>query len=479
MTKSKLTRGLFAAGILAAAAFGADAKADEVTPVVTPDENPTEAVTTSATETVVEDAFVPAEVSLGVSELNDVTDIQDPERTPLPSDDAPLIDVTAIQDPDTNPIAEPLTQAIPSDFPTVELPAAEIPVITEVPNDFPTVELPELPIEGIKEDEPAREFDDEIDLTTGDVIKSQGIALAAQDDPTRVLTRVTHLHNGDVVFSGLIDANNIESTTPDVVTPVYEEPTYVAPVAPALTSTDDLVVGQARGNYIPIDTTNTPAFDFNQAANLDDDTLYNLAKDPANNVHTFIASGKDGNGLWSVNVGASDKVVIAFNSGQLFSQEKFNLELLKLINDYRAKFGLKALRFDDALFKNSKVRADELGLNGYLRFNGIAHSRPGGALWNTVFGETGTDHLFALRGENVAQYGVGANLYALLSERAVAEQMFELWVKSDGHRANMLNPEYTTHAVSVSLSTILAAAQHDGVANNLIATQMLGTYHGE
>ena len=91
-------------------------------------------------------------------------------------------------------------------------------------------------------------------------------------------------------------------------------------------------------------------------------------------------------------------------------------DLLNLVNAARAQAGVPALTLSAELNSAASVRAGELVAS-------FSHTRPDGTEWHTVSGSA--------RGENIA-YGYGST-----------QAVFDGWMGSDGHRANILNPNYT------------------------------------
>ena len=91
-------------------------------------------------------------------------------------------------------------------------------------------------------------------------------------------------------------------------------------------------------------------------------------------------------------------------------------ELLRLVNDARASVGVSPLTWSDSLGTAAQIRAEELIVS-------FSHTRPDGSEWHTVSS--------LARGENIA-YGNGS-----------AQAVFDGWMGSDGHRANILNAGFT------------------------------------
>ncbi|MCF0145170.1 MAG: CAP domain-containing protein [Eubacterium sp.] len=100
-----------------------------------------------------------------------------------------------------------------------------------------------------------------------------------------------------------------------------------------------------------------------------------------------------------------------------------NLEkqMVDMLNDYRRKNGLPALKVKKALEKAADKRAEE---SSYL----FSHIRPNGKNWSTVSAFT--------RGENLAS-----------GNNSIQSQL-DLWKRSMSHRANLLKKDFKTVGVS-------------------------------
>lgn len=102
--------------------------------------------------------------------------------------------------------------------------------------------------------------------------------------------------------------------------------------------------------------------------------------------------------------------------------------VVKLVNQERAKAGLKSLSVNQAAAAAANVRAREIE-------GAFSHTRPNGSSFSTALKEQGASYRAA--GENIA-YG-----------QRSAEQVMEGWMNSSGHRANILNAQYTAIGVGV------------------------------
>lgn len=107
-------------------------------------------------------------------------------------------------------------------------------------------------------------------------------------------------------------------------------------------------------------------------------------------------------------------------------EQAYLAEVIRLVNEERAKQGLSALKTTDAITRAAQVRADEL-----LQL--FDHTRPDGRSCFTALGEAGVS--FRAAGENIAM--------GYPTPAAVVEG----WMNSPGHRANILSGSFTTIGV--------------------------------
>lgn len=96
-------------------------------------------------------------------------------------------------------------------------------------------------------------------------------------------------------------------------------------------------------------------------------------------------------------------------------------QILKLVNEERAKAGLSALTLDMNITAAANVRAKEIRQS-------FSHTRPNGSSFSTALTEQGVTYRGS--GENIA-WG-----------HKSPEQVMNGWMNSDGHRANILNKNY-------------------------------------
>ena len=108
------------------------------------------------------------------------------------------------------------------------------------------------------------------------------------------------------------------------------------------------------------------------------------------------------------------------------SQDAFANQVVKLVNEERAKAGLSPLSVNSKAANAAQTRAREIEKS-------FSHTRPDGSSFNTALTEAGVS--FRGAGENIA-YG-----------QNTPQQVMEGWMNSSGHRANILNANYTSIGV--------------------------------
>ena len=109
-------------------------------------------------------------------------------------------------------------------------------------------------------------------------------------------------------------------------------------------------------------------------------------------------------------------------------------EVLALLNAERKAQGLGELTLDPTLCKATTIRATEAH-EQKGDFADWAHKRPNGDTWFTVLDEVGFSS--SLRGENAAR------------GQADGESLYNAWYNSEGHRNNMMNPNFTKVGISM------------------------------
>ena len=105
--------------------------------------------------------------------------------------------------------------------------------------------------------------------------------------------------------------------------------------------------------------------------------------------------------------------------------------MLALINEARAEAGLSPMTLDATANSIAQQRAKEL-------VTSYSHTRPDGSSFVQLFNDNGI--YYGMFGENIA-YG--------MNTMSTVEEAFEAWMNSSGHRANILNENYTCVGVGM------------------------------
>ncbi|WP_416235432.1 CAP domain-containing protein [Paenibacillus campi] len=99
-------------------------------------------------------------------------------------------------------------------------------------------------------------------------------------------------------------------------------------------------------------------------------------------------------------------------------------KVTKLVNQQRAKLGLKPLAVDSKLQKMAQIKAVDMANKGYFSHTSPTYGTPF-KMMNTF----GIKYTYA--GENIAK------------GQSSAAEVMNAWMNSKGHKANILNKQYT------------------------------------
>ncbi|WP_128102489.1 CAP domain-containing protein [Paenibacillus sp. DCT19] len=135
------------------------------------------------------------------------------------------------------------------------------------------------------------------------------------------------------------------------------------------------------------------------------------AKDPSN-------TGNTGNTNNTGNAGNTN------NTNTDSTKSDFAAQVVKLVNAERAKAGLNALASDALLDKVALAKAKDMSDNKYFAHQSPTYGSPFDMM--KQFGVT-----YSYAGENIAQ------------GQKTPQEVVTAWMNSEGHRANILNKNYT------------------------------------
>lgn len=108
-------------------------------------------------------------------------------------------------------------------------------------------------------------------------------------------------------------------------------------------------------------------------------------------------------------------------------------EIVKLVNEERSKQGLPSLKENWELSRIARVKSQDMINNNYFSHNSPIYGTPFNMIKN--FGLT-----FSSAAENIA-YG-----------QQNAKSVMNSWMNSQGHKANILNPNYNQIGVGIAKS---------------------------
>ncbi|MDP3305354.1 MAG: Ig-like domain-containing protein [Erysipelotrichaceae bacterium] len=137
---------------------------------------------------------------------------------------------------------------------------------------------------------------------------------------------------------------------------------------------------------------------------------------------TITVTSKDG--------GFKDSVTLTIKSAvSMTPQSDWKLEVARLTNIEREKAGKSILKYNNYIAAGAQIRSEELVVS-------FSHTRPDGSRFFTVFDDP--DFTYRYIGENLA-----------LGYKSPAE-VVAAWMKSEGHRKNLLSDNYSDIGVGIT-----------------------------
>lgn len=133
----------------------------------------------------------------------------------------------------------------------------------------------------------------------------------------------------------------------------------------------------------------------------------------------------------------------------------------QLINQERRGQRLTALAWDDALARVARLHSRDMGSRGYF-----SHDSPEGRDFSDRYKREGyacalrTGNTIHLGGENIFQNNLydsvttvnGRAYYDWISEAKIAETTVQGWMRSPGHRKNILTPHWKRQGIGVFIT---------------------------
>lgn len=110
--------------------------------------------------------------------------------------------------------------------------------------------------------------------------------------------------------------------------------------------------------------------------------------------------------------------------------------IFKKVNQERAKAGVKALSYNKTMRKYARIKSKDMGDKNYF-----SHRDPAGKLITARMKKDGVK--YSAWGENIAYIG------GTFDANALANEFMNNWMKSPGHRANILSNKFAGIGVGV------------------------------
>ncbi|MBD3949423.1 LysM peptidoglycan-binding domain-containing protein [Tuanshanicoccus lijuaniae] len=198
-----------------------------------------------------------------------------------------------------------------------------------------------------------------------------------------------------------------------------------------------------------INTNKTKPFDLNQMQKESEDTRYRKAKSSERNLTTVEPVNNPGS-LVNIPTPLPKEFIDDFNQNKILDLNLLNQHFVNFVNQLRASNNIKPLQYNEDVQYFATKRAQEMQPFHSPLVNGQAHKRPDGRNWATVFEEKPSD--WGAAAENSASITLNGNYYKSLSEKYIAENLFNQWSNSPGHRQNLLDPTLEYTAVGINMN---------------------------
>jgi uncharacterized protein YkwD len=165
-------------------------------------------------------------------------------------------------------------------------------------------------------------------------------------------------------------------------------------------------------------------------------TIYDCMYGADQNGNIIVIQYRDQDGNWVDVITGKKKEVPPGMIAPKLSKEtlaEYAAEGFRLTNAEREKAGLEPLERDNLLDEAAMIRAAEVIVVD--KAGGKPHTRPDGTSYRDLVTDMGSDGMRC--GENIAR------------AEATAQFAIEAWMRSDGHRENMLREDYGSMGIGV------------------------------
>jgi len=120
-------------------------------------------------------------------------------------------------------------------------------------------------------------------------------------------------------------------------------------------------------------------------------------------------------------------------------QSPMDKRLLVLVNKERATAGVGPLSFSPQLAKAARQHSGSMATDGFFEHRGDGEPKLSDRV---IASGMDTDHV----GENIFETSEGAS-------SAVADECVQMWMQSEGHRMNMLSPEFDKTGFAIKVAS--------------------------
>lgn len=116
------------------------------------------------------------------------------------------------------------------------------------------------------------------------------------------------------------------------------------------------------------------------------------------------------------------------------------------INAIRKEYGLSTLTMDPTLTLTARAHSEDMLAHGYF-----SHTNQEGCSFSCRIERAGFSY-----------WSIGENIYSMygypIDEESTAAHIVDDWMKSPGHKANIVNPNYTSEGIGIAIrdTTVLA-----------------------
>jgi len=145
--------------------------------------------------------------------------------------------------------------------------------------------------------------------------------------------------------------------------------------------------------------------------------------------------------------------LLSVDTDNMTKEKQAEMEVHRLINLEREKYGLDTLGYDEELAFVAKLHSEDMASSGYF-----SHETPEGLSPTDRAGVA--DYTCRYQIGNLIYSGIGENIHmvtgssvSLWSPESIAETAVSGWMDSPGHRKNILTSNFSNEGIGVSIST--------------------------